>query len=360
MRKAAKTLLLLCLAILVLMNTALADTLAMRRESAEAVFGSFSGLRVPAGAVRTDEETGERYVWTVTAMQLERRSAEILYEGEDYVILRRAAESGALRQGDTVVVGCTRERLWDDPRRFAGKRQNRRADMSINENVQAVRERIEDAARGRKVWLVAATKMNGAEAVREDIAAGVDACGENRVQEFVEKDALGAYAGAPKHFIGHLQRNKVNKLVGAVDLIQSVDSAELLELIDRRARALGITQDILIEVSIAGEAQKSGISPEQLPALLEKASAMEALQVRGLMCVPPILEAEGSNRRYFAAMRQLFIDNGGKKYDNVTMDFLSMGMTDDYPEAIAEGANMVRIGTGIFGARPYHTRSAEA
>ena len=98
----------------------------------------------------------------------------------------------------------------------------------------------------------------------------------------------------------------------------------------------------------------------QLPALLEKASAMEALQVRGLMCVPPILEAEGSNRRYFAAMRQLFIDNGGKKYDNVTMDFLSMGMTDDYPEAIAEGANMVRIGTGIFGARPYHTRSAEA
>ena len=232
--------------------------------------------------------------------------------------------------------------------------------MSIQENVQKVRERIEAAAGGRKVWLVAATKMNGAEAVREAIAAGVDACGENRVQEFVEKDALGAYAGAPKHFIGHLQRNKVNKLVGAVDLIQSVDSAQLLELIDRRARILGIVQEILIEISIAGEIQKSGIAPEELPALLETAARMDALRVRGLMCVPPILGPEGSNRRYFAAMQQLFIDNGGKKYDNVSMDFLSMGMTDDYPEAIAEGANMVRVGTGIFGARPYHTQTAEA
>ncbi|MCD7903850.1 MAG: YggS family pyridoxal phosphate-dependent enzyme [Oscillospiraceae bacterium] len=225
--------------------------------------------------------------------------------------------------------------------------------MSIAENIAAIRARIVETAGERRVWLVAATKMNDAAAVREAVAAGVDACGENRVQEFLQKDALGAYAGAPKHFIGHLQRNKVNKLVGAVDLIQSVDSTELLHLIDRRAAALSVTQDILLEVSIAGEAQKSGAAPEALPALLAEAAKCGAIRVRGLMCVPPVAEKSGENRRFFAAMRKLFIDNREKKYNNVSMDFLSMGMTDDYPDAIAEGANMVRIGSGIFGPRHY-------
>jgi pyridoxal phosphate enzyme (YggS family) len=203
------------------------------------------------------------------------------------------------------------------------------------------------------VLLVAATKMNDAAAVREAVAAGVDACGENRVQEFLEKDAQGAYDGCPKHFIGRLQHNKVNKIVGRVDLIESVDSAALLRLIDRRAAALGIRQDILLEISIAGEAQKSGAAPAELPALLDAAAACPAVSVRGLMCIPPIQSFPGENRRYFAAMRQLFVDNSGKKYDNVSMDFLSMGMTDDYADAVAEGANMVRIGTGIFGRRQY-------
>ncbi len=225
--------------------------------------------------------------------------------------------------------------------------------MSIAENIAAIRARIAETAGERRVWLVAATKMNDAAAVREAVAAGVDACGENRVQEFLQKDALGAYAGAPKHFIGHLQRNKVNKLVGAVDLIQSVDSTELLHLIDRRAAALSVTQDILLEVSIAGEAQKSGAAPEALPALLAEAAKCGAIRVRGLMCVPPVAEKSGENRRFFAVMRKLFIDNREKKYDNVSMDFLSMGMTDDYLDAIAEGANMVRIGSGIFGPRHY-------
>ena len=228
--------------------------------------------------------------------------------------------------------------------------------MSIAENVGIVREKMAEASRGdptRKIWLVAATKMNGAAAVREAVAAGVDACGENRLQEFLEKDAQGAYEGAPKHFIGHLQRNKVNKLVGKADLIQSVDSEELLTLIDRAAARLGIVQDVLIEVSIAGEEQKSGVTPENLPALLDSASDCPALRVRGLMCVPPIQECPGDNRRYFAAMRKLFVDNSNKKCHNISMDFLSMGMTDDYPDAIAEGANMIRVGTGIFGARRY-------
>jgi len=218
----------------------------------------------------------------------------------------------------------------------------------IREKIAAVQPR-ETAS----VSLVAATKMNDAERVRAAIAAGVDACGENKVQEFLEKDALGAYEGCPKHFIGHLQTNKVNKIAGKVDLIQSVDSPELLRLIQRRCEALGAVQDILIEISVAGETQKSGIPPEKLPELLEAAAGCGALRVRGLMCVPPVQDFPGQNRPFFARMYQLFVDNKGKKYDNVSMDFLSMGMTDDYPDAVAEGANMVRIGSAIFGRRHY-------
>ena len=226
---------------------------------------------------------------------------------------------------------------------------------TMAENIQSIRANIAAALSGgdRAVLLVAATKMNDAQRVREAIAAGVDACGENKVQEFLEKDALGAYDGCPKHFIGHLQRNKVNKIVGKVDLIQSVDSEELLTLIDRRAEALGLVQQILIEISVAGEAQKSGIPPAALPALLDCAGRCAHISVRGLMCVPPIQSESGGNRPYFARMRQLFVDNSRKKYDNVSMDFLSMGMTDDYPDAVAEGANMVRIGSAIFGRRQY-------
>ena len=224
--------------------------------------------------------------------------------------------------------------------------------MSIAENIAVIRRRIAGRSPGREVLLVAATKMNDATAVREAVAAGVDACGENRVQEFLEKDALGAYDGAPKHFIGHLQRNKVSKIVGRVDLIQSVDSEELLTLISRAAVKQGLIQDVLIEVSIAGEHQKSGIAPEGLPELLRFASTCAGLRVRGLMCIPPIMETVGGNRIYFAKMRELFIDNRAKKYDNVSMDFLSMGMSDDYLDAVEEGANMVRVGSAIFGARP--------
>ena len=226
---------------------------------------------------------------------------------------------------------------------------------SIAQNIQIIRQNIAASLHGddRAVLLVAATKMNDAARVREAIAAGVDACGENRVQEFLEKDARGAYDGCPKHFIGRLQRNKVNKIVGKVDLIQSVDSAELLELIDRRAAALGLVQDVLIEISVAGEAQKSGIPPAELPGLLDIAGKCPHLRVRGLMCVPPVQTFPGENRPYFAAMYQLFIDNSEKKYDNVNMDFLSMGMTDDYTDAVSAGANMVRVGSAIFGRRQY-------
>ena len=229
--------------------------------------------------------------------------------------------------------------------------------MSINieDNVARIRERMDRAAGGRPVTLVAATKMNDAQAVRRAIAAGVNACGENRVQEMMEKLGQDAYAGAPLHFIGSLQKNKVKFVVGNCDLIHSVNSVELLEAIARKAAALDIVQDVLLEVNIAAEASKTGFLPEYLPQLLESAGNFSSVRVRGLMAIPPIAEKPGENRRYFAQMRELFIDIGAKKYDNVTMDFLSMGMSEDFEDAIAEGSNMIRVGSAIFGPRNYGT-----
>ena len=225
--------------------------------------------------------------------------------------------------------------------------------MSIAENVAAVRARIEAAAQGRRVLLVAASKMNDAGRVREAVAAGVDACGENRVQELVEKNAQGAYTGRPLHFIGHLQKNKIKYLVGVADLIESVDSAELLTLIDRRAEKLDVVQDVLLEVNIGREEAKSGLAPEDVVKTVEFAVPLAHVRVRGLMAIPPAADSPDKTRPYFAAMRELFIDIAEKKYDNTPMDFLSMGMSGDFEAAIEEGANVVRVGSAIFGARDY-------
>ena len=229
---------------------------------------------------------------------------------------------------------------------------------TIAENVARIREKMAEAARqaGRdpeSIRLCAATKMNDAAAVREAIAAGVDCCGENRVQEIQEKRPQGAYEGKPLHFIGHLQTNKVRQVVGKVDLIQSVDSPELLAMIEKRAAGQGIVQDILLEVNIGGEAAKSGVAPAALPELLETAAGCAHIRVRGLMAIPPVAETSDGNHAYFAKMHELFVDIGRKKYDNVFMDFLSMGMSGDFEDAISAGANMVRVGSSIFGARDY-------
>ena len=230
--------------------------------------------------------------------------------------------------------------------------------MDIAQNVQNIMQRIEKAAKaaGRspdEISLVAATKMNDSSQVAEAIKAGIKICGENRVQELTEKDAQGAYEGAEKHFIGHLQKNKINKLVGVCSLIQSVDSLELLKQIDKRAAALNLVQDVLLEINIGGEESKSGLKPEELTPVLDSAEEFKHIHIRGLMAIPPISKSEGGNRIYFRQMRQLFIDISEKKYDNVTMDFLSMGMSGDFEDAIAEGSNMVRVGSAIFGARIY-------
>ena len=230
---------------------------------------------------------------------------------------------------------------------------------NIAENIRAIRENMAQAAKsaGRapeEILLCAATKMNDAEAVREAVAAGVDCCGENRVQELTQKLAEGAYTGKPVHFIGHLQTNKVKQVVGKVDLIESVDRMELLECIEKTAAKLGIVQPILLEVNIGAEESKSGFLQEEIWQTVEKMADFPHCRLRGLMAIPPISLHPGDNRRYFAEMRNLFVDISEKKYDNVDMECLSMGMSGDYADAIAEGATMIRVGTAIFGPRNYN------
>ena len=230
--------------------------------------------------------------------------------------------------------------------------------MSIAENVSAIKEKMRAAAvaAGRdpeKILLCAATKMNDSDAVRQAIAAGVDCCGENRVQELIQKLGENAYDGAPVHFIGHLQTNKVKQVVGKVDLIQSVDSLRLLEAIHKEALKQGVIQDILLEINIGEEASKSGFTLEEIPALLPEMGKYGNIRIRGLMAIPPISQNPGDNCKFFEKIYALSVDISAKKYDNISVDVLSMGMSDDYADAIACGSTMIRVGTAIFGARNY-------
>ncbi|MBR3555976.1 MAG: YggS family pyridoxal phosphate-dependent enzyme [Oscillospiraceae bacterium] len=233
---------------------------------------------------------------------------------------------------------------------------------SITDNVRRVREQIAEAAlrAGRKpedIFLVAASKTKDAQAVREAVRAGVDACGENRVNEFLEKDAQGAYEGAPKHFIGRLQHNKVRLITGKADLIQSVDSPELLEMLEKRAALLDTVQPILLQVNIGREETKGGFPPEAADEAAAMAAALPHLRLEGLMAIPPAWEKGGGNwpgaknYPYFDEMYRLYIDIAGKKYDNAHIWCLSMGMSGDFAQAIVSGSNMVRVGSAIFGAR---------
>ena len=230
--------------------------------------------------------------------------------------------------------------------------------MTIAENVAKIKEQICAAAiaAGRdpkEIQLCAATKMNDADAVRQAIAAGVDCCGENRVQELTAKLADNAYQGAPVHFIGHLQTNKVRQVVGQVDLIQSVDSMRLLEAIEKEACKQGIVQDVLLEINIGAEESKSGFCAEEIHTVLEKIGELRNIRVKGLMAIPPICQNPGENRKFFQKMCNLAVDITAKKYDNVWVDILSMGMSGDYQDAIACGSTMIRVGTAIFGPRDY-------
>ena len=230
--------------------------------------------------------------------------------------------------------------------------------MSIAENVARIRAEIAEAARacGRdphEIQLCAATKMNDAEAVREAIRSGVDCCGENRVQELTAKMAQDAYAGKPVHFIGHLQTNKVKFVVGKVDLIQSVDSEKLLSAIDKEAKKQGIVQNILLEVNVGLEESKSGFHPDEVLPLVEKLPQYPNIRVKGLMTIPPISQKNGDNVKFFQKMCNISVDIIEKLEDNGMAKYLSMGMSDDFADAIANGSTMIRVGTAIFGARDY-------
>lgn len=236
--------------------------------------------------------------------------------------------------------------------------------MSLEENIRQVKENIAAAARevGRdpaEITLVAATKVQTDDTVRAAIAAGIEVCGENRVQEMTAHLDADAYAGAKLHFIGHLQTNKVNKVVGRVDLIESVGSEHLLEAIDKQAAKLGLVQDVLIEVNVGGEESKSGVAPQEVMALAQRALELPNVRLRGLMAIPPVAGEDG-NRGFFREMYQLFVDIRTKIGDNkADVNCLSMGMSGDYMDAVREGATLVRVGTALFGARPPMRPKAE-
>ncbi len=230
--------------------------------------------------------------------------------------------------------------------------------MSIAENIARIRANMDAAARAcgrdpKEITLCAATKMNGADRVREAIRCGITCCGENRVQELTEKLSQNAYEGSDLHFIGHLQTNKVRQVVGKVSLIQSVDSLRLLEAISKEAQKQGICQDILLEINVGNEASKSGFAISQIHEVLQNLSQFSNIRVRGLMAIPPICQNSGDNDKFFQEICNLSVDITRKKYDNVCMEILSMGMSDDYASAIACGSTMIRVGTAIFGARNY-------
>jgi pyridoxal phosphate enzyme (YggS family) len=231
--------------------------------------------------------------------------------------------------------------------------------MSLAENIEAIRQRIESAARRARrrpeeIALMAVTKTHSPERVREAHAAGLRLFGENRVQEFAGK--AGALSDLPRadwHMIGHLQTNKAGKAVELFHAVDSVDSLKLAEKLDAAARALSKKLSVLIEINVGGEAAKSGVAPDarELQELLMAAPRLEALEFHGLMTVPPFTDNPKEARPYFCKLRELRDAIATRKLPAIRIDVLSMGMSHDFEVAIEEGSTCVRVGTAIFGER---------
>lgn len=228
----------------------------------------------------------------------------------------------------------------------------------IEYNYKRIEENISAAAlksgRSREdIIFLAATKTVEPVYINHAISLGLKYIGENRVQELLSKYDSYNLENASLHFIGHLQSNKVRQIINKVQLIQSVDSLKLAKEVSRQSKLNNITSDVLVEVNIGGEESKSGVQPELLQELLGEISNLDNIHVRGLMSIPPICDNKTEISKYFSGMNKLFVDIKSKKLDNVSMEFLSMGMSSDYEEAILDGANMVRIGSSLFGPRIY-------
>ena len=226
----------------------------------------------------------------------------------------------------------------------------------ISDNLKKVRENIftacEKADRSAgEIELVGVTKTVDEARILTAIDCGISHVGENRVQEYLEKYDLFKKKGVKSSIIGHLQTNKVKYIIDKVDLIQSVDSIKLAKEIGSQAKKHGKVMDILVEINIGEEESKFGISFEKTFEFIHEISEIENIRVKGIMSIPPILTKESIQREYFRKLYKIYIDITSKKIDNIYMDILSMGMSSDYHYAILEGANMVRVGTGIFGKR---------
>ena len=227
----------------------------------------------------------------------------------------------------------------------------------IKENIAEVEKKVAAACErsGRKredVLLLAVSKTIDVDRIKEAVDCGLTSLGENKVQEIMDKyDAMGP--DVKWHLIGHLQTNKVKYIIDKVEMIHSVESLKLAEEISKRAEAKGVTANILLEVNVADEESKFGIKVDECEEMVRKISVLPNIVIRGLMTVAPFVENPEENRGYFRQLKQLLVDINSKKIDNVNMEVLSMGMTGDYEVAIEEGATIVRVGTGIFGARVY-------
>jgi len=229
---------------------------------------------------------------------------------------------------------------------------------NIKENVDIIRYEIGEtcAKMGRnpdEVLLMGVSKTKTAQDVEAAIKAGITLFGENRVQELVQKAEMFQKYNVPCHIIGNLQTNKVKYLPPLTNCIQSVDSLKLAKEIDKQYLKAGQIADVLVEVNIGEEESKGGIQLETAYEFIHEISEFKGIKVKGLMCVPPICDGD-MVRKYFAQMYQLFVDIQSKNVDNVNMDILSMGMSDDYKYAIMEGSNLVRVGSKIFGRRNYN------
>ena len=227
-------------------------------------------------------------------------------------------------------------------------------DSEMKERIAAVRQRIAQAAqragrREEEITLIGVSKTKPAALVNEALACGIEDIGENRVQELLEK--LPQLQGKPRvHLIGHLQTNKVKQVIGKVDLIHSVDSLKVAKEISRQSQAAGVVTDVLLQVNIGRDENKFGILTEELPEVLEGVSTLAGIRVRGLMTVPPIEQNSDKTRAHFRSLYKVFIDIP-QIYDNIKMEYLSMGMSGDFEIAVEEGANLVRVGSSIFGSR---------